>query len=38
MVIKWFKELEEKGYKVVRLWEHEINKLNMEEFAKRIKI
>lgn len=29
-------ELVEKGYKVVRLWEHEINEMTMEEFKKKI--
>jgi very-short-patch-repair endonuclease len=31
------KELQNEGYNVLRLWEHEVNKMNLEEFKRRLK-
>ena len=32
----WFQELEEKGFKVLRLWEREINNLDLNKFKDKI--
>ena len=35
---KFTKELIDKGFKVLRLWEHEIKTIQLEQFKERLKI